>query len=78
MGHSEIGVTINTYTHLGLEDAAEEQKRTQELEIVRKEMYERGQIHHEHIECVVQGHEKSIDRHVSMWEIQHPAEMGGI
>jgi integrase len=24
MGHSDIGVTLNTYTHLGLEDAAEE------------------------------------------------------
>ena len=39
MGHSEIGVTLNTYTHLGLEDAAEELKRMQELEKVRKEMY---------------------------------------
>ena len=38
-GHSEIGVTLNTYTHLGLEDAAEELKRMQELEKVRKEMY---------------------------------------
>lgn len=27
MGHSDIGVTLNTYTHLGLEDAAEEIKR---------------------------------------------------
>ena len=24
MGHSDIGVTLNTYTHLGLEDAAGE------------------------------------------------------
>ena len=24
MGHSDIGVTLNTYTHLGLEDAKEE------------------------------------------------------
>ena len=24
MGHSDIGVTMNTYTHLGLEDAQEE------------------------------------------------------
>ena len=24
MGHSDIGVTMNTYTHLGLEDAVEE------------------------------------------------------
>ena len=24
MGHSDIGVTLNTYTHLGAEDAKEE------------------------------------------------------
>ena len=24
MGHSDIGITLNTYTHLGFEDAAEE------------------------------------------------------
>lgn len=24
MGHSDIGVTLNTYTHLGYEDAEEE------------------------------------------------------
>ncbi len=39
MGHSEIGVTLNTYTHLGLEDAAEEIKRMQKLENARKEMH---------------------------------------
>ncbi|WP_290452039.1 site-specific integrase [Faecalibaculum rodentium] len=27
MGHSDIGVTLNTYTHLGFEDAQEELKR---------------------------------------------------
>lgn len=27
MGHSDIGVTLNTYTHLGLEDAQDELKR---------------------------------------------------
>ena len=27
MGHSDIGVTMNTYTHLGLEDAADELSR---------------------------------------------------
>jgi len=30
MGYSDISVTINTYTHLGLEDAAEEMGRMQE------------------------------------------------
>ena len=27
MGHSDISVTLNTYTHLGYEDAEEEMKR---------------------------------------------------
>lgn len=26
MGHSDMGVTLNTYTHLGLEDARKELK----------------------------------------------------
>lgn len=38
MGHSDIGVTLNTYTHLGLEDAAEEMKRMEALEKARLEM----------------------------------------
>ena len=37
MGHSDIGVTLNTYTHLGLEDAAEELHRMEEAENARKE-----------------------------------------
>jgi integrase len=28
MGHSDIGVTLNTYTHLGLEDAKVEMRRS--------------------------------------------------
>lgn len=35
MGHSDIGVTLNTYTHLGLEDTTEELTRMQEA---RKEL----------------------------------------
>ncbi len=31
MGHSDIGVTLNTYTHLGLEDAKEEVLRLQKV-----------------------------------------------
>ena len=31
MGHSDIGVTMNTYTHSGLEDAAEELGRIEKL-----------------------------------------------
>ena len=38
MGHSDIGVTLNTYTHLGLEDAEGELKRMEELENARKEL----------------------------------------
>lgn len=38
MGHSDIGVTLNTYTHLGLEDAAAELDRMEELENARKEL----------------------------------------
>ena len=38
MGHSEIGGTLNTYTHLGLEDATDELKRVEDLENGRKEL----------------------------------------
>lgn len=38
MGHSDIGVTLNTYTHLRLEDAVDELKQVEELENARKEM----------------------------------------
>ena len=37
MGHSDISVTMNTYTHLGLEDAAVEMKRLEEVERARME-----------------------------------------
>ena len=38
MGHSDIGVTMNTYTYLGLEDAQEELKRVEDLRKAREEM----------------------------------------
>ena len=38
MGHSEIGVTMNTYTHLGLEDAQDELRRMEELNAARKKL----------------------------------------
>lgn len=38
MGHSDIGVTLNTYTHLGLEDAMDEIRKMEELEKARKEL----------------------------------------
>ncbi len=37
MGHSDISITMNTYTHLGLEDAVDEMNRMQQLESARKE-----------------------------------------
>ena len=37
MGHSDIGVTMNVYTHLGMEDAAAEMARMEEVESVRRE-----------------------------------------
>ena len=42
MGHSDIGVTLNTYTHLGLEDAQEELGRIAEIENARKEIDKLG------------------------------------
>lgn len=38
MGHSDISVTMNTYTHLGLDDARDEMVRLEELENARKEV----------------------------------------
>lgn len=32
MGHSDIGVTLNTYIHIGYEDAKEELKRVVNIE----------------------------------------------
>ena len=37
MGHSDISVTMNTYTHLGLDDACEELHRMGEIESARAE-----------------------------------------
>lgn len=38
MGHSDIAVTLNVYTHVGLEDAENELRKMQTLEEARKEM----------------------------------------
>ena len=38
MGHSEISVTLDVYTHLGLEDSAAELHRMEELQNARQEM----------------------------------------
>ena len=42
MGHSDISVTLNTYTHLGVEDAKEELDR---LEKTEKNRQDRGVVH---------------------------------
>lgn len=33
MGHSDISVTLNTYTHVGYEDAEKEMKRMQKFSL---------------------------------------------
>lgn len=38
MGHSDIGVNMNTYTHLGLEDAQNEMVRLEELNRAKEEV----------------------------------------
>ena len=38
MGHSDIGVTLSVYTHVGLDDAEKELKKMQGIENARKEM----------------------------------------
>lgn len=38
MGHSDISVKMNVYTHLGLDDARDEMIRLEELEQARKEV----------------------------------------
>lgn len=38
MGHSDIGVTLNTYTHLGLEGTVDELSQVTELVNTRKGM----------------------------------------
>ena len=42
MGHSDIGVTLNTYTHLGLEDVQDELGRIAEIENARREVDKLG------------------------------------
>lgn len=44
MGHSDIGVTMNTYTHLGLDDAKDEMIRLEELEQARKELNKTNEV----------------------------------
>ena len=38
MGHSDISVTMNVYTHLDFDDAKDEMVRLEELNAARKEV----------------------------------------
>ncbi len=38
MGHSDISVTMNVYTHIGLDDTTEELKRMEESRKMQEEM----------------------------------------
>ena len=44
MGHSDISITMNVYTHLGLNDAKEEMIRMEELNRARDEMKKEGKV----------------------------------
>ena len=44
MGHSDIGVTMNVYTHLGLDDAAEEMDRLNKVEKIREELEPKEEV----------------------------------
>ena len=44
MGHSEIGVTMNVYTHLKLEDAKNEMEKLEIQEAIKKEMNKAGMV----------------------------------
>ena len=44
MGHSDIGVTMNVYTHLGMEDAAAEMARMEEVESARREQEKLNEV----------------------------------
>ena len=41
MGHSDISVTMNVYTHIGFDDAEEELKRMEEFRKAQEEMRNR-------------------------------------
>ena len=44
MGHSDIGVTMNVYTHLGLDDAAVEMNRLNKIEKIREELETKEEV----------------------------------
>ena len=44
MGHSDISITMNVYTHLGLNEAKDEMIKMEELNKARKELMKEGKI----------------------------------
>ena len=42
--HSYIGVTMNVYTHFGLDDAAEEMERLNQVEKIREELEPKEEV----------------------------------
>ena len=44
MGHSDISVTMNVYTHLNFNDAGEELRRMEEFRRVQAEVEKRKQV----------------------------------
>ena len=43
MGHSDISVTMNVYTHIGFDDAEEELKRMEEFRKVQTEVEKKNE-----------------------------------
>ena len=43
MGHSDISVTMNVYTHIGFDDAEEELKRMEEFRKAQKEIEKKNE-----------------------------------
>ena len=51
MGHSDIGATLNVYTHMGLDDAEKELQKMQGLENARKEIEKKEKRQHGYNSC---------------------------
>lgn len=51
MRYSDIGVTLNNYTHLGLEDVTDELRWMEELENARKELEKNREEKPSHRKC---------------------------
>lgn len=43
MGHSDISVTMNVYTHIGFDDAEEELKRMEEFRMAQAEVEKKNE-----------------------------------